>query len=189
MAKKRSSKKPDKKPDKAKATKVTKSRLEQALERHPQESGGKEGAGAAGTNQEFLCVGIASHRYAFETRDVIEVIPPGSVTQVPHTPEYIEGLIARHGRVTAVLNLAAYRGISSGADVVRMVVVQTGDLEAAIPVHEVFGIVTVSGEQVESLWGKATADGEYVVGQLSLDEGIHSIIDVEKLLQGSRHRR
>jgi purine-binding chemotaxis protein CheW len=138
---------------------------------------------------EFLRLRLRDRQYAIPIGQVAEVIQPMGVTVVPHLPPYIRGVFNRHGKVTAVLDLAAFAGTEVEDKPKRLVVLEAGDLEAAVPVSDIVGIVSVRKSAIEPPLPHVARELGFVAGQLNLSDTVVTIIDATLLLENSRVRR
>ncbi len=138
---------------------------------------------------EYLCVRLRDRRYAIPIGQVAEVLSPTTVTRVPHMPDHVRGVFNRHGKITAVLDLAAFSGIEGEESPKRLVVVQHEQLEAAVPVSEVVGLVQVRMSAIEPPLAHLVGELAFVTGQIDADGGILSVLDARILLENSRVRR
>jgi purine-binding chemotaxis protein CheW len=138
---------------------------------------------------EYLCVRLHDRSYAIPIGQVAEVLSPTAVTRVPHMPSHVRGVFNRHGKITAVLDLASFSGTESEESPKRMVVLQHGGLEAAVPVSEVIGLVQVRVSKIEPVLAHLAGELAFVTGQINGDEGILSVLDARVLLENSRVRR
>lgn len=138
---------------------------------------------------EYLCVRLHDRRYAIPIGQVAEVLSPTTVTRVPHMPSHVRGVFNRHGKITAVLDLAAFSGTESEASPKRLVVLQHEALEAAVPVTEIVGLVQVRVSAIEPPLAHLAGELSFVTGQINGDEGILSVLDARVLLENSRVRR
>ncbi len=141
----------------------------------------------AGAEIEFLCVRIKDRRYAIPVAWVAEVVTPGDVTPVPHTPSYIRGVFNRHGHVSTVLDLAQFTGTELEENPTRLVVLEADSLEAAVPVTEVTGIVAMANEDVAPPLPSVAHESGFIIGQITQGSDILSVIDVSILLGSGRH--
>lgn len=138
---------------------------------------------------EYLCVRLHDRRYAIPIGQVAEVLSPTTVTRVPHMPTHVRGVFNRHGKITAVLDLASFSGTETEESPKRMVVLQHGALEAAVPVSEVIGIMQVRLSTIEPPLAHVAGELAFVTGQINGDDGVLSVLDARILLENSRVRR
>lgn len=161
----------------------TSTRLAQAV------AAGTAAAGEEGVDddggEELMGFRIQGRGYAVRVGQVREVMAVCEVTAVPHTPPHIKGVVNRHGLVTAVFDLAIFRGSESDPTPSRFVVIESDELEAAIPVSEVIGLLSVGADQIHPTVG-GERGGVGVVGELSVDDEVLTILDSKSLLSSSR---
>ena len=138
---------------------------------------------------QFLCIRLRDSRYAIPIGKVAEVLSPTGVTRVPHLPAHVRGVFNRHGKVTAVLDLATFSGTESEDNPKRMVVLEHAGLEAAVPVSEIVGIIQVPSSAIEPPLAHVSGARAFVTGQIDNPDGILSVLDVPILLENSRVRR
>lgn len=55
----------------------------------------------------FLLFRIGADRYALDSAEVAEVLPLGPVKQIPGAPEWVCGLMTRHGQPVPVIDITA----------------------------------------------------------------------------------
>lgn len=166
------------------------SSLRQALE----SSGGKKArtladAARAAAEREYLCFKLHERKYAVPIEQVAEVLAPTTATEVPHLPAHIRGVFNRHGIVTTILDLAVFSGTDLEDKPKRLVVLEAGELVAAVPVTEVVGIVSVGADKIEPPLPHLAHELGFVVGQLNIDESVMSVLDSSILLAASRNER
>jgi purine-binding chemotaxis protein CheW len=163
------------------------SRIEEALSSKIEEED-KEKAQRE-MEHDFLCFRIASRNYAIRIKEVVEVVSPSAVAEIPHTPSYIKGVFNRHGRVTTLLDLANFMGTDAEDSPSRLVVLAASDLEAAIPITDIHGIVPIADDKIEPALPHLAQAGSFVVGQVMIGDNVHSILDVKTLLENSRSKK
>ena len=93
---------------------------------------------------------IEHWRFAIRLAQVKTSMLPCPITRVFRTPPYVRGIISLHGMIVGVLDLGQLLGLrSSGAKYGRFLVINSGSVDAAIPVHEVFRVPEVASDSVE----------------------------------------
>ena len=100
----------------------------QALARPP------ESALAPQASLEVLEFGLATERYAMETRHVREVLPLKNLTPLPCTPPFVAGMVNVRGRIVAVLDLRKFFNLPELGltDLHRVILVGGNDLEVGL---------------------------------------------------------
>ncbi|MFW5740036.1 MAG: chemotaxis protein CheW [Myxococcota bacterium] len=95
---------------------------------------------------------IEHWRFAVRLAQVKTSMLPCPITQVFHTPSFVQGIISLHGAIVCVLDFGSLLGLrSTGAKYRRFLVVSNEGVEAALPVHDVFRIPEVAASQLVSV--------------------------------------
>jgi chemotaxis signal transduction protein len=137
---------------------------------------------------ELLWFRLHDEHRAILTSDVTSIVVPGTICDLPDLPQYIRGVIAHHGRMLAVIDVAVLEGQAPIQEATRMLIVASGQLDAAIPVSGLHGFVTVRRDRIEPPLPHYAAVG-YVTGQLVWNERTLSLISGPELLDRARVRR
>jgi purine-binding chemotaxis protein CheW len=109
------------------------------------------GASAEGTTLEVLEFGLASERYAVESRLVQEVHPLRDLTPLPCTPPFVLGIVNVRGRILPVLDLKKFfdlpeRGLT---DLHRIILVRGNDLELGLLADVIVGVRSVEADSLQ----------------------------------------
>jgi chemotaxis signal transduction protein len=136
--------------------------------------------------QDFLCFRIGNQLFAAPVASVLEVVPLATVVAVPHAPSYVPGIFNRHGRVTAVLDLALCLEGSAEIKPTRIVVFQAGDLQAGVPADEIVGIHAFVAADLRPPLPGMSKLGEGVRGHFLHTERAFVVLDLMPLLEGFR---
>jgi chemotaxis signal transduction protein len=142
----------------------------------------------ANDEQDYLCVRVGRRLFALSVADVLEVVPPSKITEVPHTPHYVPGIFDRHGRITAVLELSRFIGEDDEAEASRIVVLGAGELQAGVPVSEVLGIQAFGAQQLKPPLPSMLELGAFVQAHVLWAERPFIVIDAAQLLESARGR-
>jgi purine-binding chemotaxis protein CheW len=145
-----------------------------------------ESPDSARSEIELMYFRVCDHHFAVPVEDVLEVVAPEAITEVPHAPPHIRGVFNRHGLVTAVLDLALFAGLDVEETPRRLVVVQSGDLEAAIPVTEVIGLRVVGEQELQPPLMSVAGRRDFVSRQIESEAKTILVLDSGRLLGGSQ---
>lgn len=101
---------------------------------------------------EVIEFGLAHERYALEAAYVREVYPLEDLTPLPCTPPFILGLVSVRGRIFPVIDLKKLFDLPDTgiADLHRILIVQTADLEFGILADMIAGVRTLSLEDIQA---------------------------------------
>jgi purine-binding chemotaxis protein CheW len=114
------------------------------------------------------------------------------LTPVPHTPDYVRGLINLRGQVVTVIDLRVALGLEPVEQTRQScnVVVNSHGEQIGIAVDRIADVVRTRWNEVEPPPANvAGTDGQYFRGVCKLPEGLLVILDVEKILGADQHAR
>src|SRR5574341_1111267 len=61
-------------------------------------------------SQKYLCFRVAAEEYAISLMDIKEIIKPRQVTEVPHAPGFIKGIISLRGAIIPIVDMRLRMG-------------------------------------------------------------------------------
>lgn len=136
---------------------------------------------------------LSGSLYAVEVDHVGAVIMFREVVELPHTPEFIDGLISVRGDMILVMNLKKRLGIDKGADLSGNIIVTehfSTAAETGLVVDKMAGVMEVAGfikAPQEKLRGKKGAlggkDADFIKGTVeSADKELIKVLDIGKLI-------
>jgi purine-binding chemotaxis protein CheW len=101
---------------------------------------------------EILALARDGERYAIEAGHVLEVLPVRDLTPVPCTPAFVLGVVNRHGRMLAVLDVRRVVGLPSAAvtPASRIVVVEAAGLTFGIVADSVTGPIALDADSLSA---------------------------------------
>ncbi|MCP4153312.1 MAG: purine-binding chemotaxis protein CheW [bacterium] len=59
----------------------------------------------------YLCFFLGDQEYGIALNDTLEVLEPKTITPVPHTPPFLEGVINLRGNILAIIDIKILMGI------------------------------------------------------------------------------
>lgn len=134
----------------------------------------------------YLIFTLHGKRYAFDLVQVAEVIEPPPTWPIPGAPSCYSGAMNFHGAIVAVMDLAAFLGISGDQCLEKVVVLNAGIAALAFLVERVERIVPADqvqyGSQVHQV------DKEISSGTLSMADGGAILLDAAGLAQVATDR-
>lgn len=129
--------------------------------------------------QEF-CVDIMS------VRDIRGWTP---TTPLPHSPDYVKGVINLRGSVLPVIDLAARLGFRSTDPTARHVIIvtQVGNQSVGLLVDAVSDILTINAETIQPTPDVASELARaFMKGVLAIEGRMISLIGLDSVLQSTR---
>jgi purine-binding chemotaxis protein CheW len=135
--------------------------------------------------RKYLCFRVAAEDYAISLMDIKEIVKPREVTEVPHAPAFIRGIISLRGMIIPVFDLRMRLGFPdtppTGKE--RFVVVRKGEGYCGLLVDEVYQVISLEQHPIEKppavLEG---TDREFVAGIGRHEDHVFILMNMEKVL-------
>lgn len=139
----------------------------------------------ANENQ-YVVFRLGRETYGLEISTILEIIMMQTITEVPGTEEYTEGIINLRGRVIPVFNLHKKFCLAGGeiTRATRIVVVEVAGNNIGMLVDGVSEVVKINLEMVEKTSDiMSDIDKEYLVGVAKLEDKLVILLDLAKVLR------
>ncbi len=137
------------------------------------------------SERQLVVFDLAEEAYGVDISSVREIIRMQDITQVPRTPEFVEGVINLRGKVIPVVDLRKRFGfnVEEATKDTRIVVVDIGGQDIGVVVDAVNEVLRVAAEAVEPPSSViTTADSEYLLGIVKLAARLIILLDLEQAL-------
>ena len=124
--------------------------------------------------------------YGVPISQVQEIVRVGSITMVPNSPSYMEGVINLRGRVLPVLNLRKRLRLSATemSNASRIMVIEVGNKVIGLLVDAVSQVIKVPLSSVETAPEEVLeVDTDYIKGVGKLENRLVILLDLERLLR------
>ena len=97
---------------------------------------------APGERIEVVEFMLGPQRYAVEAAAVHEVLALKDLTPLPCTPDFVAGIVQRHGRIVTVIDLKRFFHLprTGLTDLDRLIVLRHGDIELALLADRIGGV-------------------------------------------------
>ncbi len=136
------------------------------------------------SNTQFVIFGLEKEFYGIDIQKVREIGPYVKATQIPDTPEFVEGIINFRGDIIPIINMRVLFMIdkSENSKEARIIIVNEGDKQLGIVVDEASEVWHISSEDIESA-SEITADKSrsLVYGVGKVRDRIVMLIDISEL--------
>ena len=135
--------------------------------------------------QQLVVFDLVSEAYGVDIGAVREIIRLQEITQVPRTPEFVEGVINLRGKVIPVIDLRRRFGLIVGEESKdnRIVVVDIGGQDIGVIVDAVTEVLRISSELIEPPSSViTTSESEYLLGIAKLDGRMIILLDLQEVL-------
>lgn len=154
--------------------------------------------GDARMEEQVVIFNLQDQVYGINIESVLEIIRMESVTRVPGTPDFIEGVINLRGKVIPVMDLSKRFGMpqSRVSSSTRVIIVEAGGVTVGMVVDAVSEVLRfpvtsieppppmISGAGIEALRGIALVDGRLIIlldlGRVLHEEEKESLQDIGK---------
>ncbi len=128
--------------------------------------------------------------YGINVSKVREIIKVPKLTELPGTPDYIEGIFDLRDVVIPVVNLAKWMGIEEPEDAkknARVIITEFNNVLIGFIVHEAKRIRRISWSDIEPatfVSGTGALDGSKITGVTKIeDDAVLLILDLESVVQ------
>jgi two-component system chemotaxis response regulator CheV len=128
--------------------------------------------------------------YGINVSKVREIIRVPQLTELPGTPEFIEGIFELRDVVIPVVNLACWMGIKSPEHVEktsRVIITEFNNILIGFVVHEAKRIRRINWADIEPatfVSGSGTLDGSKITGVTKIEnDSVLLILDLESVVQ------
>jgi purine-binding chemotaxis protein CheW len=111
-----------------------------------------------------------------------EVLFHVAITKLAHTPDYIAGIINRHGALITLIDLKQFFHLHTAAEdkATYIIIVETNNITVGILADHVEGSAAYDPNKIAApLVSKDVLHSEYVLG---LDQGITAILNMEAIV-------
>jgi purine-binding chemotaxis protein CheW len=136
-----------------------------------------------------LVCGAGRERFGILVETVAEILPLQKCVPVPDGPPALVGLFGRNGRLVSVIDLALALGLepaaSNGEDR-HLVLLRREQPQVALRVDRAYAVADVlplTGEEAAGLHTDAVTGYAKVQTDLSDEDGVVSLLDIERLLR------
>jgi purine-binding chemotaxis protein CheW len=147
---------------------------------------------AAESSEQYLTFMLAGEEYGVEILRVQEIKGWDKVTRIPHTPDYVLGVINLRGAVVPILDLRRRFGLEAIAfgptTVVIVVRVMSGRDERTVgvvvdAVSEVYNVDAADTKPPPDVCG--TVDTVFVKALVTIEEKMLILLDIDRLIGNS----
>jgi purine-binding chemotaxis protein CheW len=149
------------------------------------------GVAPASDERQLVVFQLGAELYGVEIARVHEIIRLQTITRVPRSPSFVEGVINLRGKVIPVVDLRRRFGLPTAEHTraSRIVVVELGDQVVGIIVDSVSEVLRVSSVSIEPPSPVvAGIDSEYLHGIAKLTDRLVILLDLDRILARDERR-
>ncbi len=144
-----------------------------------------ENSNVALDERQLVIFDLAAESYGVDINAVQGIIRMQTITRVPRTPEFVEGVINLRGEVIPVVDLRKRFGLTATEETKdsRIVVVYIGGQQVGMIVDAVTEVLRISADSIEPPSSVITsADSAYLMGIAKLEDRLITLLDLEQAL-------
>jgi len=150
---------------------------------------GEGGTGVQELAGKYLTFSLGDEDYGLGILKVREIIGVMEITAVPHTPDYIRGVINLRGRVIPVLDLRLKFGMEPKEYDERTCIIvvevqgKTGPVQVGMVVDSVSEVLNISADEIEpppALGGSTETDN--ILGMAKVKGEVKILLDVDRVV-------
>lgn len=136
-------------------------------------------------DKKVIAFQIEDEEYAFFVDQVNSIERMMPITRVPHTAEFIMGVINLRGVVLPIIDLRIRLGLEKAAydKQTRIIIVQTDEMEVGLIVDAANDVISISDDDIEDAPNAFDTEKEdYIDGVLKLDGRLLVLLNLQKIL-------
>jgi purine-binding chemotaxis protein CheW len=135
--------------------------------------------------KQLVVFDLADEAYGVDIGSVREIIRMQEITQVPRTPDYVEGVINLRGKVIPVIDMRKRFGfpVADHTKDTRIVVIDIGGADIGATVDAVTEVLRLGADAIEPPMAViTTADSDYLLGIAKLETRLIILLDLQRAL-------
>ena len=141
----------------------------------------------------FVAFSVAATRCCIPVEQVMQILRPENLLEVPKTPSFVEGVINLHGDILPVIDLRKRLGLpapglsENDARRKRIVAVRFGQRFYGLDVDEIREIVELDDSAIRPEGAELLGDrGQFVSAVANPEEGAILVLDLARILDAGR---
>lgn len=138
--------------------------------------------------RQLVVFDLANESYGVDIRAVQGIIRMQTITRMPKTPDFVEGVINLRGKVIPVVDMRKRFDLIVKEETgdSRIVVVDIGGQEVGMIVDAVTEVLRISADSIEPPSSVITgADSAYLMGIAKVEERLIILLDLEMVLSNA----
>jgi purine-binding chemotaxis protein CheW len=136
-------------------------------------------------NKELLRVSIDAEWYGIDITDIVEVIKRPKIFNIPHTPDYVVGVINLRGDILAIVDIRKVLELPS-ADIENqkhIVVVEKEDTQVGILVDNATDVVSIPVSDIKPLLPDASKESSLTIGEVQVNGEVITALNLDDLIK------
>lgn len=136
------------------------------------------------TERQLVVFSLANEFFGIDIATVQEIVRMQTVTRLPNTPDFMEGVTNLRGKVIPVIDLRKRFGLprQEHTGATRIIVVEIHGIIAGMIVDAVQEVLRVPADQIEPLNEiKSQVSAEYLLGVAKVEDRLIVLLDLNKI--------
>ena len=141
-----------------------------------------------GDGREMIAFRIGAQEFCVDVTSIREIRSWTQVTQIPHAPSFVLGVVNLRGLILPIIDLAARLGYAPAQPTARhaIMVAESGAHVVGLLVDGVSDIITIDAKDIQPTPQVASeAARSFISGIFSLESRLISLITLENVLPAS----
>jgi len=141
----------------------------------------------------YVSFSVAATRCCIPVEQVVRILRPENLLEVPRTPAFVEGVINLHGDILPVIDLRKRLGLAASSESEaelrrkRIVAVRFGQRSYGLEVDEIREILELDDSEVRSEGAELLGErGQFVSAVANQEHGAFLVLDLAKVLDAGR---
>ena len=138
---------------------------------------------------EFLTFRLGAQNYGIEILNLQEICGYEPPTAIANAPAFVKGVINLRGVIVPILDLRIkFRLIAANDDEFTVaIILNVADRVVGVVVDSVSDVLTLAADAIRPTpeFASSTFDTKYITGLGTIDERMHILLDIEKLMTGA----
>ncbi len=134
---------------------------------------------------QLVVFSLGKEEFGVDITQVREILKVPRITDVPNSPEFIEGVINLRGQITTIMDLRKRLGVGIGEidDDARIIIIEVEDMAMGMIVNSVTEVLHMSTKDVDPAPSiSSDVETEYISGVGKLKDRLLILLDVAKIL-------
>ena len=144
------------------------------------------------SEEQLVIFNLGTETYGVDIVIVREIIRMQSITSVPRTPDFVEGVINLRGKIIPIIDLHKRFELSKAEETkdTRIIVVEVGDISLGMIVDSVNEVLRIPSKDIDPPPQVINSgiNKEYLRGVGKVEEDLIIILDLEKILHEEEHK-
>ncbi len=154
--------------------------------------GGEARTGDQGELIQLVSFSLDHEEYGVDVLKVREIIRMPSITRVPNTPQYVEGVINLRGKVIPIINMRRRFGLNE-LEYDKQTRIMVMDIEGELMgfiVDSVSEVIRISSSEIQPSPAVVTSgiDQECIAGVINQAERLLVLLDLQKMFSQDERR-